>query len=240
MSWNWSVIFDNLPKLLEGTLLTLELVLLSLLVGAMLSIPLALMRVSGNPLIRSIPLAYTFFFRGTPLLVQLFLFYYGLAQFEGVRESIFWPYLREAYWCALIVFTLNTTAYTTEILRGAIQAVPSGELEAAQAVGMSRVLMLRRITLPIAYRIALPAYSNEIILMLKGSALASTITLLDLTGMARTIIARTYMPIEIFFAAGCIYLLLTFIFVQAYRLFERRLLRHQAVEKRAGAATETA
>ena len=240
MSWNWSVIFDNLPKLLEGTLLTLELVLLSLLVGAMLSIPLALMRVSGNPFIRSIPLAYTFFFRGTPLLVQLFLFYYGLAQFDGVRESMFWPYLREAYWCALIVFTLNTTAYTTEILRGAIQAVPSGELEAAMAVGMSRVLMLRRITLPIAYRIALPAYSNEIILMLKGSALASTITLLDLTGMARTIIARTYMPIEIFFAAGCIYLLLTFIFVQAYRLFERRLLRHQAVEKRAGAATETA
>jgi polar amino acid transport system permease protein len=240
MSWNWSVIFDNLPKLLEGTLLTLELVFLSLLVGAMLSIPLALMRVSGNPLIRSIPLAYTFFFRGTPLLVQLFLFYYGLAQFDGVRESMFWPYLREAYWCALIVFTLNTTAYTTEILRGAIQAVPSGEQEAAMAVGMSRVLMLRRITLPIAYRIALPAYSNEIILMLKGSALASTITLLDLTGMARTIIARTYMPIEIFFAAGCIYLLLTFIFVQAYRLFERRLLRHQAVEKRAGAATETA
>lgn len=240
MSWNWSVIFDNLPKLLEGTLLTLELVLLSLLAGAVLSIPLALMRVSGNPIIRSIPLAYTFFFRGTPLLVQLFLFYYGLAQFDSVRESIFWPYLREAYWCALIVFTLNTTAYTTEILRGAIQAVPSGELEAAMAVGMSRVLMLRRITLPIAYRIALPAYSNEIILMLKGSALASTITLLDLTGMARTIIARTYMPIEVFFAAGCIYLLLTFIFVQAYRLFERRMLRHQAVEQRAGATTETA
>ena len=240
MNWNWSVIFDSLPKLLEGTLLTLELVLLSLLIGAVLSIPLALMRVSGNPLVRSIPLAYTFFFRGTPLLVQLFLFYYGLAQFEGVRESIFWPYLREAYWCALIVFTLNTTAYTTEILRGAIQAVPSGELEAALAMGMSRVLMLRRITLPIAYRIALPAYSNEIILMLKGSALASTITLLDLTGMARTIIARTYMPVEIFFAAGCIYLLLTFIFVQAYRLFERRMLRHQAVEKRADTATEAA
>ena len=239
MSWNWSVIFDSLPKLLEGTLLTLELVLLSLLVGAVLSIPLALMRVSGNPLIRGIPLAYTFFFRGTPLLVQLFLFYYGLAQFDSVRESMFWPVLREAYWCALIVFTLNTTAYTTEILRGAIQAVPSGELEAGMAVGMSRALMLRRITLPIAYRIALPAYSNEIILMLKGSALASTITLLDLTGMARTIIARTYMPIEIFFAAGCIYLLLTFIFVQAYRLFERRMLRHQAVEKSAGAVTET-
>ncbi|MCP3867424.1 MAG: ABC transporter permease [Gammaproteobacteria bacterium] len=237
MSWNWEVIFSSLPKLLEGTLLTLELVVISLLVGAVLSIPLALMRTSANPLIRGIPLGYTFFFRGTPLLVQLFLFYYGLAQFDAVRESIFWPYLREAYWCALIVFTLNTTAYTTEILRGAIQAVPNGEIEAAQSIGMSRALMFRRITLPLAYRIALPAYSNEIILMLKGSALASTITLLDLTGMARTIIARTYMPIEIFFAAGCIYLLLTFIFVQLYRLFERRMLRHQAARTSDASAT---
>ena len=227
MSWNWGVIFDNFPQLLEGTWLTLELVGLSLLTGGLISIPLALMRVSANPLVRGLPVAYTFFFRGTPLLVQLFLFYYGLAQFEWIRDSVLWPYLREAYWCALIVFTLNTGAYTTEILRGAIQAVPRGELEAAQAMGMSRFDIIRRITLPQAYRIALPAYSNEIILMLKGSALASTITLLDLTGMARTIIARTYMPIEIFFAAGCIYLALTFLFIQGYRLLERRLLRHQ-------------
>ncbi|HEB94932.1 MAG TPA: ABC transporter permease [Sedimenticola thiotaurini] len=227
MNWNWSVIFDNFPQLLEGTGLTLELVALSLLAGGLISIPLALMRVSANPLVRGLPVAYTFFFRGTPLLVQLFLFYYGLAQFEWIRDSLFWPYLREAYWCALIVFTLNTGAYTTEILRGAIQAVPAGELEAAQAMGMSRFTIIRRITLPQAYRIALPAYSNEIILMLKGSALASTITLLDLTGMARTIIARTYMPIEIFFAAGCIYLALTFLFIQGYRLLERHLLRHQ-------------
>ena len=230
MNWNWEVIFESLPKLLEGTLLTLELVGLSLLIGGILCIPLALMRVSSNPLVRALPLAYTFFFRGTPLLVQLFLFYYGLAQFDAVRESIFWPYLREAYWCALIVFALNTGAYTTEIMRGAIQAVPRGEIEAAQAIGMSRWLLIRRITLPLAYRIALPAYSNEIILMLKGSALASTITLLDLTGMARTVIARTYMPVEIFFAAGCIYLLLTFLFIQGYRLLERRMMRHQDLE----------
>ncbi len=237
MNWNWGVIFDSLPKLLEGTLLSLELVAISLLIGGVISIPLALMRVSRSPLLRSLPLAYTFFFRGTPLLVQLFLFYYGLAQFEAVRESVFWPFLREAYWCALTVFALNTGAYTTEILRGAIQAVPQGEIEAAEAIGMSRPLMFRRITLPLAYRIALPAYSNEIILMLKGSALASTITLLDLTGMARTIIARTYMPVEVFFAAGCIYLLLTFLFIQGYRLLERRLLRHQrmmVVEKTGG------
>ncbi|HHH40165.1 MAG TPA: ABC transporter permease [Sedimenticola sp.] len=224
---NWEVIIEAFPKLLEGAGLTLQLVGLSLLAGGIISIPLALMRASDRPLLRALPLAYTFFFRGTPLLVQLFLFYYGLAQFEAVRESLFWPYLREAYWCALIVFTLNTGAYTTEILRGAIQAVPRGEIEAAQAIGMSRPLMFRRITLPQAYRIALPAYSNEIILMLKGSALASTITLLDLTGMARTIIARTYMPIEIFFAAGCIYLALTFLFVQGYRLLERHMLRNQ-------------
>lgn len=227
MNWNWDVVFESLPKLLEGSLLTLELVIISLLIGAILSIPLAIMRTSGNLLIRGFPLAYTFFFRGTPLLVQLFLFYYGLAQFDSVRASFLWPILREAYWCALIVFTLNTCAYTTEILRGAIQAVPRGEIEAAQAIGMSRYNLYRRIILPLAYRIGLPAYSNEIILMLKGSALASTITLLDLTGMARTIIARTYMPLEVFFAAGCIYLLLTFLFIQFYRLFERRMMRHQ-------------
>lgn len=227
MNWNWEVIFDSLPKLLSGTWLTLELVGISLLIGGIIAIPLALMRASNNPLIRGIPLAYTFFFRGTPLLVQLFMFYYGLAQFEAVRESIFWYYLREAYWCALIVFTLNTGAYTTEILRGAIQAVPVGEIEAAKSMGMSYTTIARRIRLPLAYRIALPAYSNEIILMLKGSALASTITLLDLTGMARTVIARTYMPVEIFFAAGCIYLFLTFIFVQSFRLLEQRMLAHQ-------------
>ncbi|MCB1849691.1 MAG: ABC transporter permease [Gammaproteobacteria bacterium] len=227
MNWNWEVIFASLPQLLEGSLLTLELVFISVLIGGFLSVPLAILRTSENPLVSGIPLFYTFFFRGTPMLVQLFLFYYGLAQFDSVRESFLWPLLREAYWCALIVFTLNTCAYTTEIMRGAIQTVPRGEIEAAQAIGMNRYHLYRRIILPLAYRIGLPAYSNEIILMLKGSALASTITLLDLTGMARTIIARTYMPIEVFFAAGCIYLLLTFLFIQGYRLFERRMMRHQ-------------
>lgn len=234
MNWNWAVISDSMPQLFQGALLTLELVAISVLIGGLFSIPLALMRLSDNLLLRSFTLAYTFFFRGTPLLVQLFLFYYGLAQFDAVRESMFWPFLREAYWCALIVFTLNTCAYTTEIMRGAIQAVPRGEIEAAEAIGMSRPMRLRRVVLPLAYRIALPAYSNEIILMLKGSALASTITLLDLTGMARTIIARTYMPVEVFFAAGCIYLLLTFIFIQVYRLLERRMLRHLQLESSVG------
>ena len=227
MNLEWGVMLESLPRLLQGTLLTLELVALALVAGGLLSVPLALLRVSANPVLRALPLAYTFFFRGTPLLVQLFLFYYGLAQFEAVRESVFWPIVREAYWSALIVFTLNTGAYTTEILRGAIQAVPHGEVEAARAMGMSGPTLYRRIVLPRAYRIALPAYGNEIILMLKASALASTITLLDLTGMARTVIAKTYLPVEIFLVAGAIYLVLTFLLVNGFRLLERRVLRFQ-------------
>ncbi len=227
MSWSWSAIIDNLPKLLEGAWLTLELVTIAVIVGGLIAVPVAMLRASSNPFLRAAPLPFTFFFRGTPLLVQLFLVYYGLAQFESIRDSFLWPYLREAYWCALIVFALNTGAYTAEILRGAIQAVPHGEVEAARSIGMSRAVVYRRVLLPRAYRIALPAYGNEIILMLKGSALASTITLLDLTGMARTVIARTYLPVEIFFAAGCIYLAITFLLVQGFRQLEKRVMRFQ-------------
>lgn len=228
---NLDVIVANLPKLAQGAALTLELVALSLLAGAAIALPLALMRVSERGWLRVPAYAYIFVFRGTPLLVQIFLVYYGLGQFESVRASALWPILREPYWCAIIAFALNTGAYTAEILRGAIQAVPVGEVEAAKAFGMSRALSLRRIILPRAVRIALPAYGNEVILMLKGSALASTITLLDLTGMARTIIARTYMPVEIFLAAGLIYLAITFVFVQLFRLLERRLSRHVAAAR---------
>ena len=225
---NVEVVIDNLPRLLEGALLTVELVGLSLVIGMMLALPMALARVSPRWWLRAPAYGYIFFFRGTPLLVQMFLVYYGLGQFEAVREGPLWPILREAYWCAIIAFALNTGAYTAEILRGAIQAVPTGQVEAARAIGMSTPLAYRRIILPQAFRIALPAYGNEIILMLKGSALASTITLLDLTGMARTIIARTYMPVEVFLAAGVIYLLITFLFTRAYAVVERRLGRHAA------------
>lgn len=220
---NWQVIVDSLPQLANGALLTIELVALSLLLGLAIALPTALARAARPFWIKALPFAFIFFFRGTPLLVQIFLVYYGLSQFEVIRESFAWPVLREAYWCAIIAFTLNTAAYTAEILRGAIQAVPTGEVEAAKAVGMGRWLRLRRIVLPRAFRMALPAYSNEVILMLKGSALASTITLLDLTGVARTIIARTYMPIELFLAAGAFYLVITAVILQGFRLVERRL-----------------
>jgi len=224
---NWEEIFIALPKLLDGALLTLELVVISCIAGFLIAIPVAMMRASQNWWVRNIPLMYTFFFRGTPLLVQLFLFYYGAAQFEAVRESMFWPVLREAYWCALIVFALNTGAYTAEIFRGAIQAVPDGEIEAGFAIGMTKPTLYRRVILPRALRMSLPAYGNEIILMLKSSALAYTITLLDLTGVTRTIIARNYLAIEMYFAAGVIYLIMTFIFIQTWMRLEKRLLKFQ-------------
>lgn len=220
---NWEVIWKWLPKLAEGAWLTLELVGIAVIVGLLIAIPLGMARSSKLWYVRAVPYCYIFFFRGTPLLLQLFLVYYGLAQFEVVREGPLWPYLRDPYWCALIAMTMHTAAYIAEIIRGAIYAVPSGEVEAARALGMSRWQTLVHIVLPRAVRIGLPAYSNEVILMLKASSLASTITLLELTGMARTIIARTYLPVEIFFAAGLFYLVMTFFLVQGFRLLERWL-----------------
>ena len=219
----WDVIIKWLPKLLEGAYLTLELVAIAVLVGLLIAIPLGMARASRHWYVRALPFSYIFFFRGTPLLLQLFLVYYGLAQFDAVRKGPFWPYLRDPYWCALIAMTMHTAAYIAEIIRGAIQAVPPGEVEAARSLGMSRAQTMWYIILPRAARIGLPAYSNEVILMLKASSLASTVTLLELTGMARTIIARTYLPVEIFFAAGLFYLAMTFILVQVFRWLERKL-----------------
>ncbi len=220
---NWEVIIKWLPRLSEGAVLTLELVAFAVIAGLILAIPMGIARSSRHWYIRSLPYGYIFFFRGTPLLVQLFLVYYGLAQFESVRQGPLWPYLRDPYWCAVLTMTLHTAAYIAEILRGAIQSVPPGEVEAARALGMSRFQTMVHILLPRAARIGLPAYSNEVILMLKASALASTITLLELTGMARTIIARTYLPVEIFFAAGMFYLVIAFVLVRGFKLLERRL-----------------
>ena len=220
---NWEVIYKFLPKLLEGAWLTLELVGIAVIAGLILAIPLGIARASKHWYVRALPYGYMFFFRGTPLLVQLFLVYYGLAQFDAVRQGPLWPYLRDPFWCAIITMTLHTAAYIAEILRGAIQAIPPGEIEAARALGMGRRQTLLHIILPRAARIGLPAYSNEVILMLKASSLASTITLLELTGMSRTIIARTYLPVEIFFAAGLFYLVIAYLLVRGFKLLERWL-----------------
>jgi len=219
----WDVILQALPKLLQGVVLTLELVAISCITGLIFAIPMGIARASTRWYVRSLPYGYIFLFRGTPLLVQLFLVYYGLAQFEAVRQGPLWPYLREPFWCAVITMTMHTTAYIAEIVRGALQAVPAGEIEAARALGMSKTQTLLFITLPRAIRIGLPAYSNEVILMLKASALASTVTLLELTGMARTIIARTYLPVEIFFAAGVMYLLIAYVLVLGFKGLEKFL-----------------
>jgi len=220
---NWEVIIKWLPKLVQGATLTLELLAIAVIVGLILAIPLGIARSSRHWYVRALPFGYIFFFRGTPLLVQLFLVYYGLAQFDAVKNSAFWPYLSDPFWCTVLTMTLHTAAYIAEILRGALEAIPRGEIEAARALGMSRTKAMIFIMLPRAARIGLPAYSNEVILMLKASALASTVTLLDIIGMARTVIARTYMPIEIFFAAGMLYLVISFVLVQAFKQLERWL-----------------
>ncbi|WP_131668354.1 ABC transporter permease [Psychrobacter pygoscelis] len=231
MDWNWQVIFDSIPDLLGGSVITIQLVLISGIIGLFFGLVLALLRLSKSWLVQALPFAYIFFFRGTPLLVQIFLIYYGLGQFQSIRESWLWqPVLSQAYWCAIIAFTMNTSAYTAEIIRGAIQAIPVGELEAADAIGMSKWQRLTRITLPRAFGIVLPAYSNEVIFMLKGSALASTIALMDITGVARTISARTYTLMELFFAAGIIYLLLSWVVLFTFKLLEKKLNRYMTYE----------
>ncbi|PNK61089.1 ABC transporter permease [Psychrobacter sp. FDAARGOS_221] len=229
MDWNWQVIFQYLPDLLGGVALTVQLVGISGVLGLFFGLILALLRLSNNKLVQVLPFLYIFFFRGTPLLVQMFLIYYGLSQFDFVKDSALWePVLKQPFWCAIIAFTLNTSAYTAEIIRGAIQSIPPGELEAADAIGMSRWQKLTRITLPRAFGIMLPAYSNEVIFMLKGSSLAMTIALMDITGIAKTISARTYTIFELYFAAGVIYLVLSWVVLIAFRLIEKRMNRHSS------------
>jgi len=223
---DFEIIAENLGLYLEGLVTTIELVFISLAIGLLMAIPLAVAASSKNPLVRAPVFCFTYFFRGTPLLVQMFLLYHGSGQFETVKNSILWPILREAYWCALIAFTLNTAAYTAEILRGAIKTTPHGEIEAAKACGMSWFLRLRHIVLPSAFRRALPAYSNEVIFMLHGSAIASVITIVDLTGAARIINSRFFSPYEAFITAGLFYMALTFTLVLLFKWLEKRWFAH--------------
>ncbi|TXR47921.1 ABC transporter permease [Phyllobacterium endophyticum] len=224
---NLALIVDVLPLLCEGMLLTAQLTLASVTLGLLIAIPLALLRTSPWPVFSHAIFLYTFLFRGTPLLVQLFLVYYGAGQVEWIRSSVAWSMLREPFWCALITFSLNNAAYTTEILRGGLRAVPPGEVEAAKALGMPYALRIRRIILPAGFRLALPAYANEVVLMLKASSLASTITLMELTGTARKIVAQTFSPYEVFISAALIYLGFTFVIVHLFGRLENHLTKHQ-------------
>ncbi|MEJ2056703.1 MAG: ABC transporter permease [Desulfofustis sp.] len=226
-----TIIIENIGVYLTGLKNTLALVSISLLIGLLLAIPLAIVRNYGPPAAQFSVRIFVYFFRGTPLLVQMFLVYYGFGQFDLIKESIFWPFFREAYFCALFTFTLNTAAYTTEILRGAIKATPHGEIEAAMAAGMSRFLMVRRIILPSAFRRALPAYSNEVIFMLHGSSLASVITIIDITGAARIINSRFYSPYEAFLTAAAFYMAITFLIVFLVKRLEVHWFAHLQPQK---------
>ena len=223
---DYDLMIESIPQILGGSRLTVLLVTLSLSMGFVLAIIVALLRRSKISLLVVPIKAYVFVMRGTPLLVQIFLIYYGIGQFEFVRESIFWSILKSPFWCAIIALTLNTTAYGSEIIRGGLESVPWGEVEAARAVGMSGFRMFRRIIFPIAIRQALPAYGNEVILMVKATSLASTITIMEMTGIANTIMAENYRPLEAFIVAGSFYLLLNFIMTRLIQLIEWRLSGH--------------
>lgn len=222
---NFDAIVENLPLYLSGALTTFELLVISLLLGLSCAVPLAVLRSFSGSWASRLIWVYTYVFRGTPMLVQLFLIYYGLAQFEAVRASIAWPWLSSAWFCACLTFVLNTCAYTTEIIAGSIKSLPHGEIEAAKSLGMSRWVMLRRIVLPSALRRALPAYSNEAIFMLHGTALASIVTIMDLTGAARQVNSTYYLPFEAFITAAVFYFLMTLSLVALFHKAEARWLK---------------
>ncbi len=222
-----ALIAENFDRFMYGVWITLNLTFLALLLGGLLAIPIAIARASGHRILNPIVQTYTYVFRGTPLLVQTYLIYYGVGQFEVIRQSFLWdPILSSAWWCALIAFTLNTAAYTTELLRGAIADTPKGEVEAAIATGHSYRSRMRRIILPSAFRRAIPAYSNEVIFMLHGSVVASTITLQDILGVGRWLNGRYYLAYEGFITAALLYFLIVLCITWTFRWFERRYLRH--------------
>jgi octopine/nopaline transport system permease protein len=228
---------DTTGKLLAALPMTLALWAVSVTMGAALALLIVWMRVGGNPILSAVARGYVFIFRGSPLLIQLFLIYYGLGQFHAIRHSFVWPVLREPFNCAVIALAMCSAGYSSEIFRGGFLAVPAREIEAARACGMSGFLLLRRILAPVALRQALPAYSTELILMTKSTALASLVTVWEVTGTAQKIIAQTYRTMEVFLCAAAIYLVLNFAISQLIGLLEHRLshhtraLRPQAVAK---------
>ena len=235
---NWDVLFqpDTLALYGEGLVTTLKLLVTSLAIGAVLALLGALALVSQSWALRKLVGAFTYFMRGTPLLIQVYLIYYGFSQLEWIqaRWDAVWPwtYFKEPFFCAFLAFTLNTAAYTAEMLAGAIRETSKGEVEAARAMGMSRWQLMRRIVLPSAMRRTLPAYSNEVVMMLHSTSLASSVpALLDLTGAASRVYSDFYLPFEAYIAAAVVYLAITFVLIGLFRIAERRLLGYMAPRK---------
>lgn len=224
---DFEIIIQSLPRFFHGILITLEITSISLFIGFFLAIVLAVMRVSKNPFIWMPVYGFNFYFRGTPLLVQLFLIYYGSGQFQEFLSQVgLWQFFKEAYFCAVLALTLNTAAYASEIFRGGIQGVNFGEVEAGRACGMSGVLLYRRIILPSALRIAWPAYTNEVVFLLQASSLVSIITLMDITGVARVIAARSFAFYELFLTAAVIYLILVYAVIFVFKKIEKKINAH--------------
>ena len=213
---------NSFPKLLNAAVITLKLLSVSLIIGLFIGLLFAILRLNKNTFINKFAYGYSYLFRGTPLLVQIFIIYFGLGQIEYLRTTFLWTILKEPYWCAIIAFALNTGAYTSEILRSAFQTIKPGIIEAGKSLGISNKIIFYKIQIPIAIRQSLPAYGNEIILMMKGTSLASTVTIMDLTGVAKYIISTTFKPIEVFIIAGGIYLFMTFVIHNVIKYLEKK------------------
>ena len=219
---NFELIISSFPKMLGAAAITVKLLAFSLAIGLLIGLFFAVLRLNKNIFINKFAYGYSYLFRGTPLLVQIYIIYFGLGQIEFIRSTFLWVILKEPFWCAIIAFALNTGAYTSEILRSAFQTIKPGVIEAGKSLGISNKIIFYKIQIPIAIRQSLPAYGNEIILMLKGTSLASTVTIMDLTGVAKHIISTTFKPVEVFILAGSIYLFMTFIIHNVIKFLEKK------------------
>jgi len=225
-SFQESLIFINFFKILKALDQTPLLLLASLPIGFVLSYIFALGRVSKNKLLSKTVEYYIFVITGTPLLVQIYLIYFGLGSVKGIRDSFLWIVLKEPFWCGVLALTLNTVAYGSEIFRGGIQAVSQGQIESGKSLGFTRIGLFRRSIFPIALRRVLPTYGNELILMVKATSLISLTTYMEMTGVARRLMAITWAPVEAFLAAGILYLFLNFLMVQFIKYLEWKYNPH--------------
>ena len=225
---HWELFERFGPRMLDGFLVTLQLSFGSVLLGLLIAAPIALGRVFGSRLLSAGLFGYTYIFRGTPVLAQLFLLYYGSAQFKDALSGAgLWWLFRDPFLCSLLTFTLNTAAYQAEIFAGAIRGIPRGQIEAARAAAMTPALMARRIILPQAARLAWRPLGNELILMVKASALASVVTVYDLLATAKLAFQRTY-DFQPYIAAALIYGLTAEVIRRVWNAVDKRLNRHLA------------
>ena len=221
-----SLIVKNFFLVLSGLDNTILLLLISLPIGFVLALLFALGRVSKITILSRLIASYIFVIRGTPLLVQIYLIYFGLGSVKFIRESFLWYALKEPFWCGVLALTINTVAYGAEIFRGGIQSIEKGQVESGLSLGFGRFMLLRKIILPIAIRKVLPSYGNELILMVKATSLVSLTTYMEMTGIARKIMAKTFAPVEAFIAAGILYLILNFLMIQFVKYLEWKYNPH--------------